>query len=74
MASFDEKAAMKKFLMLVVTSALSVGGIAAEIGEFQGRVIVEWLDDPFIPTMRLVEPFAFRQPDGKVCTVPGGTS
>jgi hypothetical protein len=63
---------MKQLLILVATAALSVGGLAADIGEFQGKVIVEWLDDPFVPTMRLVEPFAFRQPDGKVWTVPGG--
>ena len=63
---------MKKLLMLVVTAALSVGGFAAENGEFQGRVMVEWLDDPFVPTMRLVEPFAYRQPEGKVWAVPRG--
>ena len=63
---------MKKLLILIATAALSVGGFAAEVGEFQGRVIVEWLDDPFVPTMRLVEPFSFRQPDGKVWVVPGG--
>jgi hypothetical protein len=62
---------MKKLLLLVAMAALSVGGLAAEIGEFQGRVIVEWLDDPFVPTMRLVEPFAFRQPDEKVWAVTG---
>ena len=63
---------MKKLLILVVTAALSVGGFAAENGEFQGRVMVEWLDDPFVPTMRLVEPFAYRQPEGKVWAVPRG--
>ena len=63
---------MKRLLMLVAATALSVGGFAAEVGEFQGRIIVEWLDDPFVPTMRLVEPFSFRQPDGKRWTVSGG--
>jgi len=63
---------MKQLLKLVAATALSVGGFAAGLGEFQGRVIVEWLDDPFVPTMRLVEPFSFRQPDGKRWTVSGG--
>ena len=63
---------MKKFLVLIMTAAMSVAGIAAENGEFEGRVMVEWLDDPFVPTMLLVEPFAYRQPEGKVWAVPDG--
>ncbi len=63
---------MKKLLILIATAALSVGGSAADVGEFQGRVIVEWLDDPFVPTMRVVEAFAYQQPGGKVWVVPGG--
>ena len=63
---------MKRLLVLVVTAALSIGGFAAENGEFHGRVMVEWLDDPFVPTMRLVEPFEYQQPDGKVWAVPNG--
>ena len=67
-----ETGRMRKFLIVVSMVALSAGGFAAENGEFQGRVMVEWLDDPFVPTMRLVEPFAYRQPEGKVWAVPGG--
>ena len=39
---------------------------AAESGRFLGRVMVEWLDDdPFIPSMRLLDDFGFQDPSGK---------
>lgn len=72
-----ETGQMKKLLIVVSMAALSAGVLAADGGKtnngsFEGKVIVEWLDDPFVPTMRLVEPFAYRQPQGKVWAVPGG--
>ncbi len=64
-------------LALVLLMALSAGVFAGEVndvsyGTFEGRVMVEWLDDPFVPTMRLVEPFAYHQAKGKVWEVPEG--
>ena len=72
-----ETGRMKTLLIVVSMVALSAGVLAADGGKinngsFEGKVIVEWLDDPFVPTMRLVEPFAYRQPQGKVWAVPGG--
>jgi hypothetical protein len=63
---------MNKLLALVVAAVLSASAPAAENGEFEGKVVVEWLDDPFIPKMRLLENFAFRQANGKVWSVPQG--
>lgn len=67
---------MKNLLILVSLVSFSAGVLAAEndgsAGEFQGRVVVEWLDDPFVPTMRLVEPFEYRQSGGKSWKVPAG--
>ena len=45
-----------------------------EAAHFEGRVVVEWLDDnPFLPTMRIVQDFGFRQAEGRLWRVPGGT-
>jgi hypothetical protein len=68
---------MNKLLMIVSVLAFSTGALAAEAegidhGSFKGRVVVEWLDDPFVPTMRLVEPFAYQQAKGRTWEVPGG--
>lgn len=68
---------MNKLLLLIPILAFSTGVLAAEaektdLGSFKGRVVVEWLDDPFVPTMRLVEPFAYEQAKGKVWKVPQG--
>lgn len=68
---------MSRFIFSVVVAALSAGVLAAgtahsDAGTFDGKVVVEWLDDPFVPTMRLVEPFGFRQSRGKIWQVPEG--
>ena len=68
---------MNKLLVFVSGLALSAGVFAAgaeniDHGSFEGRVVVEWLDDPFVPTMRLVRSFAYREPQGKVWAVPQG--
>lgn len=67
---------MKKLLIISIL-AFSTGVLAADAedinhGSFKGRVVVEWLDDPFVPTLRLMEPFAFEQSRGKVWRVPQG--
>jgi len=68
---------MNRLIFAVAAAALSAGVLAGESvyaddGSFGGRVVVEWLDDPFVPTMRLVEPFEFRQSKGKAWKVPEG--
>lgn len=63
---------MRIYLTLVAAAVLAAGAAAAEPGRFEGRVVVEWLDDPFIPKMRLTENFGFRQANGKVWNVPHG--
>ncbi|MEO8039954.1 MAG: DUF1353 domain-containing protein, partial [Betaproteobacteria bacterium] len=38
----------------------------------EGKVVVEWVDDPFVSSMRLVEDFGFRQARGKLWTASRG--
>lgn len=68
---------MNRFILGAAAVVFSAGVLAAgtsrtDSGSFDGRVVVEWLDDPFVPTMRLAEPFEFRQFKGKVWRVPEG--
>jgi hypothetical protein len=68
---------MSRLIFVIAAAAFSAGVFAAQEdvannGSFEGRVVVEWLDDPFVPTMRLVEPFEFHQSKGKVWKVPVG--
>jgi hypothetical protein len=68
---------MQRLILAIAAAALSTGILAGEsvdsgVGSFDGRVVVEWLDDPFVPTMRLVEPFEYRQSQGKAWKVPEG--
>jgi hypothetical protein len=68
---------MKKRMACLV-SALAIAGAptgganGAGQGEFEGRVVVEWLDNAFVPSMRTVEDFGFRQAKGKLWTVARG--
>jgi hypothetical protein len=73
----ENRGRMNKLLIGVSMLALSAGVLAAESGKieygsFEGTVVVEWLDDPFVPTMRLVQPFEFQQAKGTVWQVPEG--
>lgn len=46
---------------------------AGEHARFVGRVAVEWLDDdPFVARMRLLEPFAFHDAQGRQWNAPAG--
>ncbi len=63
---------MKKLLGLLVTVIVFATARGAEHGNFEGKVVVEWMDDPFVSSMRLVEDFGFREAKGKVWTVPRG--
>ena len=68
---------MKKLLAclastLVITGVPVTGTSGAEQGGFEGRVVVEWLDDAFVPSVRTVEDFGFRQTKGKFWKVARG--
>ena len=63
---------MKKLLVLLATAVMLSTARGGEPGSFEGKVVVEWMDDPFVTAMRLVEEFRFRQAKGKVWTVPRG--
>ena len=66
---------MKQILLFVVTAVWSVCVISADSdevsnGSFEGKVIVEWLDDPYVLNMRMLEELVFRPSDGKSWVVP----
>lgn len=64
---------MKRLLAWLAVACIPVAVQGDEPARFEGRVVVEWLDDdPFIPRMRLVQDFGFRQSAGKLWRVPGG--
>ena len=68
---------MKKRLAFLV-SALAITGafvtVANGVGQggFEGKVVVERLDEGFVPSMRVVEDFGFRQAKGKFWKVRRG--
>ena len=51
---------------LAITGASVTGATGAEQSGFEGKVVVERLDEGFVPSMRVVEDFGFRQAKGKV--------
>src|SRR5689334_25042227 len=62
----------KPWVLLFATMCCSLVAAVAP-GNFVGRVVVEWLDDdPFIPSMRLVEDFGFQDANGKAWMVGKG--
>ena len=63
-----------KALLLLTLAALCSGGLlAAGQPRFDGRLILEWIEDnQFVAAMRLVEQFSFIQATGKTWTVPVG--
>jgi hypothetical protein len=61
---------MNKFLTLLAATILCRAALAADPGHFAGKVVVEWLDDPFIPSMRLQEDFSFQDARGKKWLAP----
>jgi hypothetical protein len=63
---------MKKLLACLVSTLAITGAHGIEQGGFEGRVVVEWLDDAFVPSMRTVEDFGFRQTTGKLWKVAPG--
>jgi hypothetical protein len=72
-----KKDRMYKRFLIILFLPVALGAFAAsetgkEVGFFEGRVLVEWLDDPFVPTMRLVESFEYHEASGRVWKVPAG--
>lgn len=61
----------------LLAAAWQRDAMAAEVsadagGTFEGNVVVEWLDDPYVLKLRLVEDFTFRESAG-IWVVPAGT-
>jgi len=60
------KMSLKRLAALAAGCCLAAWSWAAEAPGFIGKVVVEWLDDdPFVPRMRLVEDFGFRDVRGR---------
>jgi len=59
---------------MAVSSACVLAADSGQIahGSFEGKVVVEWLDDPYLFKMRLTEDLQFRQAGGKTWVVPTG--
>lgn len=60
------------FVVLAMWPAGALAGDDSQNGggSFEGNVIVEWLDDPYVLKLRLVKDFAFREPGGQTWVVP----
>jgi hypothetical protein len=73
-SAFIEGIAMSRVALLLVLVAGCALALAADSARFVGRVVVEWLDDdPFIPSLRLVEDFGFQDGQGNTFLVPKGS-
>ena len=57
---------------LAITGSPITGTRGAEQGGFEGRVAVDTLDEGFVPSIRAVEDFGFRQATGKFWKVARG--
>ncbi len=62
-------------IMLLSVLALACGAaVAAQEAHFDGRIVVEWVDEnQFVASMRLVENFSFTEAGGKTWLVPAGS-
>jgi Protein of unknown function (DUF1353) len=63
---------MKKLLLLLASTVMFASAQGADDGQFEGKVVVEWMDDPFVSTMRLTEEFGYREAKGRLWKVPAG--
>ena len=68
------EALLKAAILGTLLAGASTLAAAQPIGEFQGKVVVEWLVDDGEPDrdMRLVEPFSFVDSNGNAWAVPAG--
>lgn len=74
----NSSAIVRKLCMLVgmaLQSCIVSASLAdsANYGRFEGTVKAEWLNDRNSRAMKLLEPFAFRDPNDKKWSVPAGT-
>lgn len=60
------------FCLVLNCEVQAAGDTETEDNRFCGRIIVEWVDDPFVPLLRVLEDFFFFQRDGKVWKTPAG--
>lgn len=63
---------MRKLWACLAVLLLMPASGGAEPGAFEGKVVVEWIDEGFVPSMRLVQDFSFRQSEGKLWTAERG--
>ena len=57
---------MKSALFVLAGVLACAATLSAGQGRFVGRVVVEWLDDPFVAKLQLREDFGFEDPAGKL--------
>ncbi|MFN0039055.1 MAG: DUF1353 domain-containing protein, partial [Burkholderiales bacterium] len=64
---------LAKWVSFLVLVGLPLpGATGTEQGQFEGRAVVEPVEDAFVPTMRSLEDFGFRQAQGKLWKVERG--
>jgi hypothetical protein len=63
---------MQKLMACLAMSLVCAGARGAEPGGFEGRVLAEWLDIPFVAAVKLQEDFGFRDAGGKLWTANRG--
>jgi len=63
---------MKRGLFVLAGIFVGAAALSAAQGRFVGKVVVEWLDDPFVAKLRLREDFGFEDPAGKLWLAPQG--
>jgi len=57
---------MRGGLFVLASMFLSAVALSGVQGRFVGKVVVEWLDDPFVPKLQLREDFGFEDQAGKL--------
>jgi len=55
-----------KTALFLAGALICAAVLAAESGRFVGKVVVEWLDDPFVTKIQLREDFGFEDGAGKL--------
>jgi len=63
---------MKRGLCALMGVFFSAAALCAAEGRFVGKVVVEWLDDPFVPKLQLRQDFGFVDQAGKLWLAPQG--
>lgn len=63
---------MKKWWLCLALAATFSGAHSAGKGSFQGGMVVESIEDPFVPAIRIVEDFSYRDITGKLWPVTRG--